>query len=183
MTVLYVVSAQEAAGKTAICAGLGKYLQSNGRKVGFIKLIPAGSNVTDGDAAFIKQVLHLTEDVESLRLPADVETVKQAFSKGSLAGDAVIIEGVLGRKSDDMLTQTSYEIAGVLKAKVIVVDAYSGQVARYTDVYKGFGTNLIGVILNKVPVNRLKSIQDEASRQFEGAGMKVWEPSLRTGRC
>ena len=58
MVVLYVISVEEAAGKTALCAGLGKYLQGDGKKVGFLKLIDEKS-VADGDAAFIKQVLDL----------------------------------------------------------------------------------------------------------------------------
>ncbi len=39
MVALYIVSAQEGAGKTAIGAGLGRYLLGAGKKVGFLRVI------------------------------------------------------------------------------------------------------------------------------------------------
>ena len=100
MVALYVVSAEEAAGKTAICAGLGRYLMGRGKKVGFIKPLFAEKSGNDGDAAFMKQVLNLPETVESLCPPAgDVKKIKEAYDKVSQGKDVVIVEGRLGQST------------------------------------------------------------------------------------
>ena len=62
MGVLYVVSAEEAAGKTAVCAGLGKNLMSDGKKVGYLKPSASEKGGSDGDVAFMKQALGLADD-------------------------------------------------------------------------------------------------------------------------
>jgi dethiobiotin synthetase len=69
LVVLYVVSAEEAAGKTLVCAGLGRSLLNEGKKVGFLKPVSTEKSGADGDAAFMKQVLDLSEAVESLCPP------------------------------------------------------------------------------------------------------------------
>ena len=67
MVALFVVSADAADGKTAVCAGLGKYLLGEGKKVSFLKPVVAGKRTdTDSDGAFMKQVLALPEPVDSL---------------------------------------------------------------------------------------------------------------------
>ena len=158
MVALYVVSAEEAAGKTAVCAGLSRYLLGEGKKVGYLK--PAVSEGgADGDAAFMKQVLGLSDVVNA----PDV-----------LQGrDVVLVEAMLGSSPDDAVSRDTYGAAREMQAKAIVVEAYSESVARFTDSYQGFGEGLLGVILNKVPASQLKRLQDEAAKQFGAAGIKV----------
>jgi BioD-like phosphotransacetylase family protein len=165
LVVLYVVSSEEAAGKTAVCAGLGKYLLGNDKKVGFLRLVSAERNGADGDAAFMKQVLDLSEAVESFGPQGDAKKIKEACDKVSQGRDVVIVEGGLG--------QSAQEVAKTLNARVIVVEAYSGQGSGHIDDYKGFGESLLGVVLNKVPQSQLKRVQDEASKQFGAAGINV----------
>jgi BioD-like phosphotransacetylase family protein len=173
LVALYVVSTEEAAGKTAICAGLGKFLQDSGKKVGFLKPLSAGKSGDDGDAAFMKKVLNLAEAAESLCPPFnDVAKVKEAYEKASQGKDAVIIEGRLGQSASDNLSQTSYEIARAISARVIIVEAYSAEVSSFVDGYKGFGGSLLGVILNKVPQSQLKHVPAEVARQL-GAGINI----------
>jgi BioD-like phosphotransacetylase family protein len=166
-----VVSAEEAAGKTAICAGLGRYFMGNGQKVGYLKLAGAEKGGTDSDAAFIKQVLNLSEDAASLCLPADdAKKVKKAYQKVSEDRDAVIVEGRLGRGADD---DASYAIARALGARVIVVEAYAEPPFNFIEVYKGFGDGLLGVVLNKVPKSQLSRVSAEAAKRFGAAGINV----------
>ena len=167
MVALYVVSSEEAAGKTAVCAGLGKYLLGNGKKVGFFK--PRLAEGDDGDAAFMKQVLDLPENIESLSPPiSDVKKIKEAYDTLSQDKDVVIVEGTAGQ-----ITNDNYEIARALDARVIIVEAYSNQSSRSINSYKGFGDNLLGIVLNKVPVSQLKRVHDEASAKFGEAGINV----------
>ena len=61
MVALYVTSLEKGTGKTAVCAGLGKKLLSDGKKIGFFKPVIADNQNPlteglDGDAAFIKHI-------------------------------------------------------------------------------------------------------------------------------
>ena len=165
MVALFIVSAGEAAGKTTICAGIGRYLLGEGKKVGFLKLSAAGGDV---DAAFMKQVLNLTEAVDFICPPASGSgQVVEACSRVSRDKDIIIVEAASGATPED-----NYETASKLKAKVIIVENYSDQ-PKSIDVYKGFGENLLGVVLNKVPESRLESVRENASAKFGVAGINV----------
>ena len=65
MTALYIASWTEGAGKTALCAGIGRHLQDKGKKVGYLKPVALAEEGTDRDAQFMKQVLELKEPVEA----------------------------------------------------------------------------------------------------------------------
>jgi len=181
LVALFLVSTEEVAGKTMIGAGVGKRLLGDGKKVGFLKPIITDEKAAgnDSDAAFIKQVLALPEPVGSLcpllsgqRPLADM--VREAYIEVSQQKDVVIIEGRCGQGRDDSLSQAAYEIAGALKARVIVVADYANQAtAKLIDGYQGFGGNLLGIILNKVPRSQLKHAASEISPQFEAAGITV----------
>ncbi len=71
MVALYVTSLEKGSGKTAVCAGLGRHLLSDGKKIGFFKPVIADSKNlpmegTDSDAAFIKHLFALEEPVDLL---------------------------------------------------------------------------------------------------------------------
>ncbi len=163
MGAVYIVSTEEAAGKTTISAGLGKYLLGNGKKVGFLRITSASN---DGDATFMKQILDLPEAAESLGIgDGDTSKVREAYNRVAPGKDVVIIEGRRDKSSG--------EIAKALKARVISVVTYGGQAASYADSYPEFGENLLGIVINKVPVSQLKRVQDEASAQSAKAGISL----------
>ena len=177
MIALYVVSSENAAGKTAICAGIGKNLLGADKKVGFFKPL-TGEVSTEGDedsdATFFKQVLDSPETAASLAPHInDVKKIKEACDKVHQGKDVVMVEGTLGLSPDDSQSKASYEIAKALNARVIVVEAYSSQSPRFIDSYKGFGENLLGVVVNKVPVSQLKRVQDEVSALLGKSGLNV----------
>ncbi len=145
MGVLYIVSVAAGAGKTAIGAGLARNLTKEGKKVGYLT-----SGASDGDAAFMQEVLGATGGKE-----------------------VVLAEGRLGAKVDDPVTQDAYAAAKDKQAKVIAIEVYSGQKSQYADVYRGFGKALLGVVINKVPVSQLERAAADAARQFGAAGIKV----------
>jgi BioD-like phosphotransacetylase family protein len=157
--VIYIVSAEESAGKTAICAGLGKYLMAEGKKVGYLKPLASGKSDADGDAAFMRRVLGISDDVKA----PDIIRGK----------DVVLVEGTLGPDAGDSISQATYGAAKEMKAKAIAVEAYSGQASGFVDSYQGFGDGILGVIINKVPQSQLKSVGDKAGAGFEAAGIKV----------
>ena len=169
MAALYITSPQAGAGKTMVCAGLGKHLKGKGKKVGFFKPLVAAikSKEADSDTAFIKRVWSLKEPVEDLCPVIGGEgkladKVKQAYAKVAKGKEIVIVEGVWRQRPGGKPIEASYEVAKALEAKVIVVEAYSPELfkTKLADKYQGFGQNLLGVVINKVPLSRMEAVSE-----------------------
>ena len=159
MGVLYVVSVEEAAGKTAICAGLTRNLVSDGKKVGYLKPQVAEKDGSDEDIAFMKLATGLTDTVNAPDL---------------IQGrDVVLVENRLGPSAGDNVSKTSYGAAREMQAKVMAVEAYPGKGAEYADIYRGYGENLLGVVINKVPESQLQRVKAEADEYFGAVGIKL----------
>lgn len=159
MGVFYVVSVEEAAGKTAICAGLGKYLIGEGKKVGYLKPPAPGNSGADTDVVFIRAALGLPDTVSAPDIIKD--------------NDVVLIEGRVGPKAADGVSRATYEAVKETKAKVIAVEAYTGQASPFIDSYQGFGDSLLGVVINKVPRSRLGQTGERAKADFKAAGIDI----------
>ncbi len=164
MAALYVTSPYAGAGKTAVCAGLGRHLKDDSKKVGFFKPIIAeikSPEAIDSDTQFMKQVLALREPVNSL-CPViggkDItREIKQAYTKVVKGKDVVIVEGVWRQRPGGKPAEASYEVAKALDAKVIIVEPYSEKLSAATFDYKDFGEYLLGVVVNKTPRSRLSA--------------------------
>jgi BioD-like phosphotransacetylase family protein len=152
--VLYIVSTEEAAGKTTICAAVALNYLKQGKNVGFLKP-QAGSS--DGDLSFMRKALGLEDAVNA-----------PDIIKGR---DVVIVESLLGPKVSDV--KNTLGAVKEMKASVIAVEAYTGQDSKNTDIYKWFGESFSGVVLNKVPAGQLKSVKEKAAAKFKAAGIKM----------
>ena len=155
MAALYVTSTGEAAGRSALCAGLGRKLQARGRKVGFLKPGAAGG---DADIEFMKQALGLQEPVDQLGPAAD--KVEEAYARVSQGKDVVLIEGA---------------VAGSPAGKAIVVVPYERNMAADSVVSaaKALGDSLLGVVINLVPEHRIPILKAGLVRDVEASGIKV----------
>ena len=177
MVALYVTSLEKGNGKTAICAGLGKHLLDDGKKIGFFKPVIAGSEDlpgegTDSDAIFMKQLLSLEEPAAILcPVLSDksnlTDSIKEAYTKVSQGKDVVIIEGLSEQN------QAFHNMAEALDAGVIIVESYSSELLKATDKYKDFGKSLLGIVLNKVPKSRTEQAHSEASAQADKSGINI----------
>jgi len=172
LTALYVTSLQAGAGKTTICAGLGKHLLANAKKVGFLKPIIAENLPIEGidsDTLFMKHILALAEPVDSL-CPVITDQnnlanrIREAYTKVSSGKDVVIVDGVC---------QPS--IVDALDARVIGVEVYCEKLAKakFVNSYKDFGEHLLGVVVNKVPGSQLERVSSQISTQFGEAGINI----------
>ena len=181
MAALYVTSLYAGVGKTAVCAGLGKHLLGDGKKVGFFKPIVADIKsppieATDSDTAFMKHILALEEPIDSL-CPVIGEQgnltnrIKEAYTKVSTGKDVVIVEGIWRQSPGGKLIEASYQIVEALDAKVIIVEPYSEELSgvEFINKYKDFGEYLLGVVVNKVPRSRVEQVYN----QFGGVGIDV----------
>ncbi len=177
MVALYITSSERGSGKTAVCAGLGKHLLNERKKIGYFKpVITDGKKPpmagTDRDAEFIKHLFSLDESVDLL-CPAIsggsklASSIKGAYAKVSQGKDVVIIEG----PSEQY--QASYDIVKTLNAKVLIVETYSKDLSKKTDSYKGFGKSLLGLVLNKVPKSRMEQARSEASARLDKVGLNI----------
>ena len=193
MVALYVTS-MEAAGKTALCTGIGRNLLGQGRKVGFFAPVQLSeTSGSDGhkDATFVKEVFELTESTELLcpirlsrrdlwqSLTDDVadftQRLRQAYGKISRGKDIVLMEGLSDLGVDNVSTLACHTISETLDAKVIIVLRYSS--ASDSSELKQIGNRLeerlLGVVVNFVPESRLEAMRQEIAARFEGAGMRV----------
>jgi len=152
---LVVTSPLSGAGKTAICAGIAKRLQDQGKKVGYLRPV-IGVSDTNGDAVFMKEMLSLSETVESISpsfkdeqmLIDKIKSTVDSFSSGK---DVMIVE-----------SQTS-SITKILNARLLNVVTY----AEYSALNSQLPVSVIGsfeslnsdVIINKVPVNRMDIVR------------------------
>ncbi len=172
MVCLYVTSVEEGAGRTTICAGLGRHLLESGQKVGFFKPIigeQPSKKAIDPDALFMKRALGLDDIVDSIcPVIGDQDElasrVKKAYTKISSGKDVVITEGIF-----------EPSIIQALDARVIAVEDYSNQSAgvKFVDRYKDLGKNLLGIILNKVPESKLERVRGEITTQPSGIGIGI----------
>jgi BioD-like phosphotransacetylase family protein len=170
LAALYVTSPYAGAGKTAVCAGLGRHLKSDGKKVGFFKPLVAeikSPEAIDSDAQFMKQVLALKEPVGSLCPVIGgkgklATKIKQAYAKVSKGKDVVIVEGVWRQRPGGKPAEASREVVAALDARVIIVEPYSEKLAVMPS-YKDFGDYLLGLVVNKTPRSRVKSLPEQLS--------------------
>lgn len=150
MGVFFIVSVAAGAGKTTLVAGLAANFINAGRKVGYLK------SAGDTGAAFMATIPGL-----------------DVISKSGLKGyDVVLAKSRLGSAVDDEATQAAYLAAKEMKARVIAVEVYPGGDSRFIDVYKGFGGDLLGVVINKAPASQLKRIRTEAEARLGAVGLK-----------
>jgi len=169
LVALYVTSLETGAGKTAVCAGLGKHLLADGKKIGFFKpIITKDIEGVDSDAVFMKDVFALEEPVDFLCPVISDESnlisrIKEAYARVSSGKDVVIVEG-MGEPS----------IVEALDARVIIVEGYSGELSKAKiNSYKDLGKYLLGVVLNKVPRSQAERVYGEMSTQFGEAGINI----------
>ncbi|MBI2288251.1 MAG: phosphotransacetylase family protein [Chloroflexi bacterium] len=170
MVALYLTSLENGNGKTTVGAGLGKHWLDKGKKVGYFKPILADSKQpaardADSDVAFIKQLFALKEPLDLISPVFSNESnlkthIKEAYAKVSAGKDVVIIEGLAGSG------QASRSIVEALDARVIIVAVYSKEPLKIND--RDFGKNLLGIVWNKVPRNRLEQVRTQTALPILG---------------
>ncbi len=159
MGVLYIVSAEAGAGKTAICAGIAVNLIGDGKKIGYLKPQAAEKGAADGDIAFMRKTLGQADIVNA---PDIVE-----------GRDIVLVEAMLGATANDPASKDAYGAAKDMKAKVIAVETYTGRPSEYAALYQGFGDSFLGIVINKVPQALAKQAKEATAKNAASAEVKV----------
>ncbi|HEC22414.1 MAG TPA: phosphotransacetylase family protein [Chloroflexi bacterium] len=187
MKAVYVTSIENFSGKTAICLGLGKRLQAEGYRVGYLKPVSyqpmqLAGHVVDEDAAFVKNVLALELepwDLSPVVVTPDLlpdclepdngcglqERIKEAYEKAAQGKDVLILEGGGSLRQGYALGLSTPFVAEMLGADVLVVVKYRGRIRLLDDSLTAqfrLGEQLLGVILNRIPGDEMEFIRQQA---------------------
>jgi uncharacterized protein len=196
MIALYLTSMGEAAGKSALCAALGKSFKDEGRRVGFFKPIAvlpeeASAGAGDKDTEFIKQSLALEEPADLLcpvslsakdllvtaneKEPSWLNKVKEAFSRVSQGKDVVLVEGVSGFKEGSGSALVGSRTVEALGAKAVLIVRYQSdlEVSQIVAAAKALAGHLLGVVINAVPQRRMDSVKAALVKSIEQNDIQV----------
>lgn len=198
MKSLYITSIERFSGKTAACLALGKRLQADGYRVGYLKPLSLqpwriGNKVADEDATFVKEVLglkaepwelspvvvtpeyfrkHLREGVED-----DLLQIVQAAYENAIAGqDLLLLEGGASLREGHALGLPTALVAKTLSSHVLLIVKYRSEVRLVDDALSGkarLGEMLIGAVLNVVPDEAARFVRELAIPHLEKRGVPV----------
>ncbi len=177
MVALCIASPEGQVGKTAMCIGIARKLQSDGKKAGYFKPI---SVRTDGgsfksaytDCVFANEAMELARNQETLcpvvidqkdlnaaasRSGDFVKKIEDAYRVVSLDKDVMVVEGPAGLKKADPGTAFLAAILSAIPARLIVVLQYTekGLMADFEGIETGLKAKISGLIVNAVPSNRM----------------------------
>jgi BioD-like phosphotransacetylase family protein len=176
MKSIYIASIESSLGKTALCLTLGKRLQADGYKVGYLKPLSlqpwrTGERQPDEDAAFVKESLMLATDPLELtpiivtseflteRLqgkPAGdlAAKLKNAFDAAGNRCDVLIVEGGASLQEGYLVGLPTTSVPRLLGIPAVLLVQYYDEVRLLDDilaVHDELGASLAGIVLNRVP--------------------------------
>lgn len=156
MSVLVVTSIEAGEGKTALGLALGRWFQGQGKRVGYLKSAPA-----DGDVAFARKILNLTEEARTLA-PAP-EALAQSCAALSRDKDLLLVEGMVRADA----------VKSLAAKALLVVHYHRHSLAQAAEAAFSLGDSLLGVVINAVPRRKLFQTQAEADPLFASKGVRV----------
>ena len=198
MATMYIASTDTASGKTALCLGLGKRLQSDGFSVGYMKPISLSAHrlegsMVDEDARFIKKELQLAEPISDLvPIPLDPQAVEsimrkqkwldypkrllEVFSRVSKGKDVMLVEGVDRLSAGGLIRLPANEVCKLLDAKSLTVVRYTGLLSLDAVLFyrRVLGDPMIGAVMNGVPPRLMDSAEAVAKPYLQKEGILVY---------
>jgi len=181
---IYIVSTEELSGKSAITIALALTFMERGLKVGYFKPIGISSSITPGkelhdeDVEIMKSILKLgyaediicpillkgdefLEDFVEDNLELFMEKIKSAYRKISENSDVVLLESPHNLMAGSFIGCSAPRIARELGADIILVEMAENDFAidnvlQSQDLCARWRANLLGVIFNRVPEDRIE---------------------------
>ena len=207
MKSLYVTSVERYSGKTAVCLGLGKRFQADHYKVGYLKPLSlqpwmVSGHIADEDAAFVKEILNLPTEpwdlspvivtpemlhdrLEKSERPDLLQTVKGAAQKAGEGQDVLILEGGGSLREGYAVGLPTPLVAEELGSQTLAVVKYRDDVRVLDDALAAqarLGKSLVGMIINRVPVEAARFVNKSIVAYLEQSGVAVMGslPEVRT---
>lgn len=198
MKSIYVTSLERYSGKTAICLALGKRLQADGFKVGYLKPLSlqpwrVSGHIADEDASFVKEVLGLADDawqlspvvvtpeflVQHLNMGGEstlMEQVKAAVDSTGSGKDVLLLEGGASLREGHAVSLPTPDVARELSSHVFVTVKYRSDIRVLDDTLSAkvrLGDLLSGVVINRVPQEASDFVHQLAIPYLEKRGIPV----------
>ncbi|MCW5875349.1 MAG: phosphotransacetylase family protein [Anaerolineales bacterium] len=198
MKSIYITSVERYSGKTAASLALGKRLQAAGRKVGYLKPLSlqpwrVGEHWADEDAGFVKEILGLeSQPWEMSPVVLTREALQEVLAKGQQAGlmdkvraaldaaakgkDYMLLEGGGSLREGYAVGLPTPEVAAELGSDVLAIVKYRDEVRLLDDALTAqhrLGELLRGVLINRVPEDAARFVQEEAVPYLEKHGIAV----------
>ena len=199
MKALYITSVEPYSGKTAVCLALGRQMQSEGHKVGYLKPVStqpwrtAEGKLADEDAVFVHNILGLDGDPtmaspvivtpsalrERLKgLSGDdlMHRIQQAAEAAGKGKEILLLEGGASLREGYAMGLSNLRVAEILGAPALVIVRYRGEMRLVDDALTAqfrLGEQLCGVILNRVPDEAGEFVEEYACPFLEKEGVNV----------
>ena len=181
---LYITSTQNFSGKSAVCVALMHRIQRDGYRIGYLKPFSSAARVmaessTDEDARFFKETFKLSEPLELLapvvitgqRMQKILEQggadysnrLKEAAQIVAQGKDIVLMEGSDNFREGYIVNLSINEVVRLVEAKVITIVGYQNSLQVVDDILTAqarLNEQLVGVIINAIPANRLGYVHD-----------------------
>ncbi len=197
MAAILVISTERYSGKSSLVIGLALELRERGFKIGYMKPVGAypikvGADRVDEDAYFLSEALGLKDDLKDIspyfltwdnitrymrKKPGNPPAkVKAAYERLKEDKDIMLIEGAQNFVHGRMLGLSSFEVADLLGAGVMLLDTFNEEltVDRLLSGRDYFGAGFLGVVLNWVPERRLEFTRGLLSRYMSSQGINLF---------
>jgi hypothetical protein len=199
MKALYITSVEPHAGKTAVCLALGKRMQMDGHRVGYLKPFstqpwrtPEGK-LADEDAVFVHQALELKGDATKAapvivtpstlreRLKGTdqedlMKRIKDSAAKAAKGMDVLLLEGGASLREGYAMGLSNLSVAEELAAPAIVIVPYRGELHLVDDILTArfrLSDQLCGVILNRVPQEASPFVEEYVRPFLESEKIRI----------
>jgi len=168
LAAILVISSERYSGKSSLVVGLALELRDRGFKIGYMKPVGAyprkvGTDRVDEDAYFLSETLGLDDNLKDIspyfltwdnmtrymrKKPGNPQAkVKAAYERLVVGKDIMLIEGAQNFVHGRLLGLSSFEVAELLDAGVLLLDTFN----------------------EELTVDRLLSARD-----FFGKGFRAW---------
>lgn len=198
MKAMYMTSTGTFSGKTALCVGLGLRMQQDGFEVGYMKPMSTTARriegrVVDEDAQFMLQALGLRDALETISpvtlVPQQVSRILsgedqtdymarliKAFEEVSQDKQVMLLEGGASVTEGSLVGLSATKVSQMLEASVLVVAKYESDLV-VDDILGAralHGDAMIGAVVNAVPRQRMRFVQEVVKPYLEGQGITVF---------
>lgn len=197
MAAILVISSERYSGKSSLVVGLALEMRDRGFKVGYMKPvgvypIKVGADRVDEDAYFLSETLGLEDNLKDIspyfltwdnmtrymrKKPGNPQAkVKAAYERLVEGKDIMLIEGAQNFVHGRLLGLSSFEVAELLDAGVLLLDTFNEEltVDRLLSARDFFGKGFLGVVLNWVPERRLEFTRGLLARFMTSQGVRLF---------
>lgn len=194
---IYIISTQPYSGKTLVSVGIINGLIERGYKVGYIKPIGitpqiVGDNIYDVTALFIKELFSFKEpmdiispfvityeNLQMLMREGVEENIKNKIIKAInsiVDKDFVIVGGSGNIFTGAIFGVDTFSLFKEIKTKLLVVENFVGDLSidNILGLSKILKEDLAGFIINRIPKDILKHVEDDFKRFLEKRGIKIF---------